>query len=167
MSNLSGNIRGHRFHGAPERFEVVADFIANRFKRRIKYIADVAGGRGMLSRILQRKYNYEAEVVDPRGYSLPGIPSRKEEFNPQMADYYDLVVGLHPDEATRQVAESALIRPTLLIPCCNFWDRSQKLGTQALVSEICKFYDANGIKYEKIVLNFNSPKNIALLTSTS
>ena len=58
MSNLSGKIRGHRFHGDPQRFEVVADFVAQRFLGKAKYIADVAGGQGMLSRILNKKYNF-------------------------------------------------------------------------------------------------------------
>jgi hypothetical protein len=49
----------HRFHGDANRFEVVAAFIYERYGRSIRYIADVAGGRGMLSRILQKKYNYE------------------------------------------------------------------------------------------------------------
>ncbi len=58
------------FHGDPARFEVVAEFIFVTFGREIKHIADVAGGKGMLSRILAKKYNYEPTVVDPRGYSL-------------------------------------------------------------------------------------------------
>lgn len=164
MSTKIGEHKGHRFHGAPERFEVVADFVWNRFGRNIKYIADVAGGKGMLAKILNSKYNYETDVIDPRGWTLKGINSRKEEFKPELASYYDLVIGLHPDEATRPIVESAAITKTLLIPCCNFWDKTKKLGRDALVNEIGKFYDEKGIKYEKITLNFNSPKNIGLLT---
>lgn len=33
MSNLKGTYKGHNFHGAPERFEVVAEFIAETFAR--------------------------------------------------------------------------------------------------------------------------------------
>jgi hypothetical protein len=40
-----------------------------------------------------------------------------------MADYYDLVVGLHPDQALRSVVESAERVAVLVVPCCNFWNR--------------------------------------------
>ena len=56
----------YKFHGDPNRFEIVAEFVENKYKSRIQYIADVAGGQGMLTRLLRKK-NYEAEVVDPRG----------------------------------------------------------------------------------------------------
>lgn len=155
----------HKFHGTPERFEVVADFIGERFGRNIKYIADVAGGQGMLTRYLRKKYNYEAEVIDPRGYRIVGVPGREELFNNEIAPYYDLIVGLHPDQATRAIAEAAKIRPTLLIPCCNFWDLENKLGTIKLVEAIEKYYFENNIKFERIKLDFDSIKNIGILTS--
>ena len=164
MSILHGIAKGHSFHGAPERFEVLADFIASTYGRKIKYIADVAGGQGMLTRILRKKYNYEAEVVDPRGFTLVGVPGRKAEFSKDMADNYDLIVGLHPDEATRAVAEGALVRPAILIPCCNFWDRSKKLGREAMLEEISKFYDENNVEYKKVIFDFASSKNIGLVS---
>ncbi|MEZ4559963.1 MAG: hypothetical protein R2851_17115 [Caldilineaceae bacterium] len=55
----------HRFHGGPERFEVLAAFIADYFGQSIEYIADVAGGQGMLSLVLNKRYNYRSEVIDP------------------------------------------------------------------------------------------------------
>ncbi|PJA41015.1 hypothetical protein CO178_01085 [candidate division WWE3 bacterium CG_4_9_14_3_um_filter_34_6] len=164
MSTKSGTYKGHRFHGDPIRFEVVANFIFETWKRDIKYIADVAGGRGMLSRLLNKKFNYESTVIDPRGYSLVGVSNIKEEYHLEDASYYDLVVGLHPDQATRVVAESALVTNTLLIPCCNFWNKTTPLNTNELINEISKYYDDNNVKYEKITLNFSGPKNIALAT---
>lgn len=164
MSNLRGNYKGHTFHGAPERFEVVAEFINSTFGKNIKYIADVAGGQGMLSRILRKKFNYEAEVIDPRGFPLVGVPNVKKEYSKDMAGMYDLIVGLHPDEATKEIVYSAFEKPTLLIPCCNFWDNTKKLGTKELVESICNFYTENNIQFEKVELPFKSIKNIALIT---
>ena len=164
MSTQSGKIGRHRFHGDPKRFEVVTDFVISKYGKKVKYIADVAGGRGMLTRMLNKK-NYEAEVVDPRGWALKGVPTREEEFNSEMADYYDLIIGLHPDEATRSVVESAKIRPTLIIPCCNFWDRNKTLGRDALISEIEKYYTENNITYEKVAFDFKGPMNIGLSTT--
>ena len=164
MSTQFGKVGRHKFHGDPKRFEVVTGFIATKYGKSIKYIADIAGGRGMLTRMLNKK-SYEAEVVDPRGWALKGVPTRKEEFNSDMADYYDLIIGLHPDEATRSVVESAKIRPTLVIPCCNFWDKSKVLGRDALIAEIENYFKENRIEYEKIVFDFKGPMNIGLSTT--
>jgi hypothetical protein len=153
----------HRIHGAPERFEVVAAFIQDRYGDTIHYIADVAGGQGLLTRILNKKYHYESEVIDPRRWKLKGIPGRIEVFNPAMADYYDLVVGLHPDEATRAVAEAALHRPAILIPCCNFWT-DQTLGREALVEAIEVYYREHSVSFERVTFGFRGPKNIGIVS---
>ncbi len=153
----------HRFHGDAERFEVVAAFIYERYGRSVRYIADVAGGRGMLCRILQKKYNYECEVIDPRGWTLRGVDSRQIKLEPSDASYYDLIVGLHPDEATRAVAEAALVRPAVLIPCCNFWSE-EKLGRDELVAAIEDFYRQHRVRFERVTFEFKGPKNIGIVS---
>lgn len=154
----------HRFHGAPRRFDVVAEYINDYFGNAVHYIADVAGGQGMLSRLLCKRYNYHAEVVDPHGWRLKGVDGYEEEFNPRMAEFYDLIVGLHPDEATRAVAEAALVRPAILIPCCNFWSE-EKLGRDELVDAIAEFYQAHDVTYERVTFDFRGPKNIGLVSN--
>jgi hypothetical protein len=153
----------HRFHGDATRFDVLAAFIYDRYGSSIEYIADVAGGQGMLTRILNKKYNYTCEVVDPRGWVLKGVPNREQEFDPMLASYYDLIVGLHPDEALPAIAGAALIRPTILIPCCNFWSE-EKLGRDALLAAIEQYYLQHGVSFEKIVFGFKGPKNIGLVS---
>jgi len=155
--------RRHRFHGAAERFEIVAEFIYDRYGKGVRYIADVAGGQGMLCRILRKKYNYECEVIDPRGWTLKGVPNRAVELDAATAGYYDLIVGLHPDEATRAVAQAALVRPAILIPCCNFW-AEEKLGRDELVEAIASYYREHKVKFERIVFSFRGPKNIGLVS---
>ncbi|MGH3453908.1 MAG: hypothetical protein ACRDP2_05790, partial [Nocardioidaceae bacterium] len=49
MSELA--VARHRFHGDPERFDVLASFVADRYGRTVHHIADVVGGQGMLSRV--------------------------------------------------------------------------------------------------------------------
>jgi len=117
----------------------------------------------MLARILNKKYNYTCEVVDPRGWVLRGVPNRKVEFEPAMASYYDLIVGLHPDEALRATAQAALTRPTVLIPCCNFWSE-EKLGRDALVAAIEQYYLRHKVSFERITFRFRGPKNIGLVS---
>ena len=153
----------HRFHGDPARFRAVADYIAARYGRRVRHVADVAGGQGMLARILRKKYNYAAEVVDPRGRTLVGVPHRACAFAPADADYYDLIVGLHPDQATRAIAAAALRRPTLLVPCCNFWS-AERLGQEALLCAIEAYYDAHAVAHERVTFAFAGPKNVGLVS---
>ena len=152
----------HRCHGDPARFEVVAEFIAQRFPH-ARYVADVGGGQGMLTRILRKRLGVDAEVIDPRGWTLTGVPARVEAFDASMADYYDLVVGLHPDEALRSVVESAAKSAVLVIPCCNFWSRETKLGRDQLIGRIAEFHNSHGGKSERVVLDFTGPKNHALI----
>ena len=152
----------HRFHGDPARFEVVARFIADRFPA-ARYVADVAGGQGMLTRILRKRFGFEAEVIDPRGWALTGVPARAELYTPPMADYYDLVVGLHPDQALRAVVESAGKVPVLVVPCCNFWTRHSRLGRDELIEQIGEFHGCVGGVSERITLAFAGPANHGLI----
>jgi hypothetical protein len=152
----------HTFHGDPRRFEVLAEYITERYGDDVRYVADVAGGQGMLARQLAKR-NYEPEVVDPRGRVLRGVRSRPEEFDRRMADYYDLVVGLHPDEATRAVAEAALVRPAIIVPCCNFWSE-ERLGRDELLDAIERYYADHGVGFERVTFDFRGPKNIGIVS---
>lgn len=152
----------HRFHGDPARFEMVARFIADRFQD-ARYVADVAGGQGMLTRILRKRFGFEAEVIDPRGWALKGVPARAELYTPAMADYYDLVVGLHPDEALRSVVESAGKTTVLVVPCCNFWTRHSRLGRDELIEQISEFHNSLGGTSERVTLAFSGPANHGLI----
>jgi hypothetical protein len=155
----------HRFHGDPERFDVLASFVADRYGRTVHHVADVAGGQGMLARALTKKHGYAAEVVDPRGWALRGVAAQTDTFAPDDASYYDLIIGLHPDEATRAVAEAATVRPVVLVPCCNFWDRTRRLGRDALIGAIADYYASREIVYDVVPLGFKGPMNMALVSS--
>jgi hypothetical protein len=152
----------HAFHGAPGRFEATARFVADRFPE-ARYVADVAGGQGMLARILAKRYNKQAEVVDPRGWSLRGVASRAIAYSSELADFYDLVIGLHPDQALRPVVESAGRVPVLVVPCCNFWDRERKLGRDALLAAISAHHLGRNGSVESLTLDFDGPMNRGLV----
>ncbi|SRR5258708_7837607 len=165
MSTKQGKIGLHRFNGDPTRFEAVADYIGLHFKGRVRYIADVAGGQGMLCRYLNKKYNFDCTVIDPREHVLTGVKSRQSEYTKAMADYYDLIIGLHPDEALKEVVESALVRPIIVIPCCNFWSKEEKLGRDALLAKIEEYFAKNNVAFERVTFDFDGPKNIGLVTT--
>ncbi|QGN32400.1 hypothetical protein [Microlunatus sp. Gsoil 973] len=152
----------HTFHGAPGRFEATARFVADRFPE-AQYVADVAGGQGMLARILAKRYNKQAEVVDPRGWPLRGVSNRAMAYDAVLADFYDLVIGLHPDQALRPVVESADRVPVLIVPCCNFWDREARLGRDALLDAIGRHQVEHGGSVEPVTLEFDGPMNRGLV----
>lgn len=159
---MSAGVAHHSFHGAPGRFEVTARFIADRFPD-ARYIADVAGGQGMLSRILAKHYNKAAEVIDPRGWALRGVASRQMTYDADSADFYDLIIGLHPDQALRPVVESAERRPVLVVPCCNFWDPATRLGRDALITSITEHHLGRGGSAESVKFGFDGPMNRGLV----
>lgn len=142
---------------------MLAEFIYDRYGTSVRYIADVAGGQGVLSRLLRKKYNYDCEVIDPRGFALKGVRARDAELDPADAGYYDLIIGLHPDEATRVVAQAALVRPTILVPCCNFWSQ-ERLGRDGLLDAIADYYRENGVGFERVTFPFEGSRNIGLVS---
>jgi hypothetical protein len=153
----------HRFHGDPTRFAVVAEFVADRFGRDVRYIADVAGGQGMLARLLTKRHGYECEVIDPREWVLRGVRHEVGTFDAGSATYYDLLIGLHCDEALRELAQAALVRPTVVVPCCNFWSED-KLGRDELLEALEGFYTAADVRHERVIFAFSGPKNIGIVT---
>lgn len=153
-----------KFHGAPERFEAVANLVSKYFDiKDIKYVADVAGGQGMLSRILRKQYNFECDVIDPREYGIKGVNRRIQEYTPDMAEYYDLIIGLHPDQALKPVVYSSLVRPTIVVPCCNYWS-NEKISAKEMRYDIEKWYHNNGVSYIEKELDIDTPHKFALIT---
>lgn len=152
----------HRFHGDPNRFAAAADFVAERFPN-ARTAVDAAGGQGMLARLLTKRHNIQCDVIDPRGWVLRGVSSRREAYQASMAEYYDVVVGLHPDEALREVVASARVRPTVVVPCCNFWTRERKLSRDELLDEIALAHESNLGRAERVTFGFRGPKNEGLV----
>lgn len=158
------SMRGYNFHGDPDRFPALVALIDERFDNDLRYVADVAGGQGMLSKLLKKRLNLAAEVIDPRGHRIRGVAGYEQLFKAENASYYDLVVGLHPDQATQEIVKSALVTKTIIVPCCNYWDRRERLGTLDLLLAIEDFYKKHGVHAERVELDFRKPKNIAFVT---
>jgi hypothetical protein len=142
---------------------VAARFIYDNFVPGVQYIADVAGGQGLLTRILRKRYQLHSEVIDPRGWVLKGVPARQIRFEPEQALYYDLVVGLHPDQALRSVVEAAVYRPTFVVPCCNYWS-SSRIGLKEMLDQMEAWYHAHDIAAERRILDLETPYRIAFVT---
>jgi hypothetical protein len=55
------------------------------------------------------------------------------------------------------------VRPTILVPCCNFWDQKRKLGRDALIADITAHHTRLGGRVEPHELGFSGPHNRALV----
>jgi hypothetical protein len=90
---------------------------------------------------------------------------RAVAFDPTDAPSYDLLVALHPDQATRAGAGAgaARFRPAVLIPCCNFW-APERLGQEALLRATEADYDRHGVFHERVRFGFAGPKHVGLVS---
>ena len=96
--------------GDSRRFIVTRDFILRNYPG-ARSILCVADGKGDLADLL-KKEGRNAQVIDPVYNGL--YFTRKWKHN------CDLIVGLHPDEATAEIVMvgERLKIPYLIVPCC-------------------------------------------------
>jgi len=132
--------------GANRRARVFAEWILTKYGRDYfeeGLILDIGGGRGDLAFELATRHGLNCAVVDPRPSKLrrwqasyqrkhpeTRIPKHYQAlFTPDFLEAQDipltsvkLIVGLHPDEATEPIVETALTLdlPFAVIPCCVF-----------------------------------------------
>ena len=99
------------------RFELFARWIAERFPA--PRIFDVAGGMGRLNEELTR-LGKEVTTFDCRAKRLE-VRYAGHSFTLDEPCRCDLVVGLHPDGATRVIVEWAARHgvPFAMVPCCS------------------------------------------------
>ena len=117
------------------RFQLFHRWLVERFEP--CRIADIAGGKGLLTYLLQ-KSGWEALVIDPVRQSLPGkykdigtgkrvrIPPTERvrridrAFQANMARHYDMLVGMHAHGCNVKVIDAAAEFGCgfVLFPCC-------------------------------------------------
>lgn len=99
------------------RFDLFADFITQRFDA--PRIFDIAGGQGKLNEALSQRGRF-VTTFDLRHKRLP-VRYAQRMFTLDEPCECDLVVGLHPDGATRVIVEYAAKHrvPFAIVPCCS------------------------------------------------
>jgi hypothetical protein len=99
------------------RFELFAQFIADRFPA--PRVFDIAGGQGRLNEALT-KLGRAVTTFDLRHKHLP-VRFTQRVFTLEEPCEADLLVGMHPDGATRVIVEYAAIHrvPFAVVPCCS------------------------------------------------
>lgn len=100
-----------------QRFELFARFLVDRFGA--CRVFDVAGGMGKLNQELSR-LGCAVTTFDSRHKHLE-VTYDQREFALDIPCACDLVVGLHPDAATRPIIEYAARHriPFAVVPCCS------------------------------------------------
>jgi hypothetical protein len=112
--------------GDRRRFDVFARFIANQVPKPIRgdvRVADVAAGKGALSFALREHGFTHITPFEPsprKGGQVRRLGIRAQLFTPEIARDFDLVVGMHPDEATDCILDGAAKAGIMAIvcPCC-------------------------------------------------
>ncbi|NTX03870.1 hypothetical protein [Myxococcus sp. CA040A] len=99
------------------RFDLFADFIVSRFVA--PRVFDVAGGQGRLNEALTRR-GRAVTTFDLRHKHLP-VTYAQRPFTLEEPCDAELVVGMHPDGATRIIIEYAARHglPFAVVPCCS------------------------------------------------
>ena len=99
------------------RFDLFADFLTERFSA--PRIFDIAGGQGKLNEALTRR-GRTVTTFDLRHKRLP-VRYAQRLFTLDEPCECELVVGLHPDGATRVIIEYAAKHrvPFAVVPCCS------------------------------------------------
>lgn len=100
------------------RFSLFAAYLRGRFPQ-ARTVYDVAGGMGALNLELE-KLGLAATTFDSRRKRLP-VRFAERRFTLDEPCACDLVVGMHPDGATRLIVEYAARHaiPFSIVPCCS------------------------------------------------
>ncbi len=100
------------------RFDRFADFLVSEFPDATR-VWDIAGGMGKLNAALTARGRH-ALTFDARAKHLP-VPFAERLLTLDEPCTADLVVGLHPDGATRIIVEYAARHrlPFAVVPCCS------------------------------------------------
>jgi hypothetical protein len=99
------------------RFDLFADFIVSRFTA--PRVFDVAGGQGRLNEALTQR-GRTVTTFDLRHKHLP-VKYAQRIFTLDEPCEAELVVGMHPDGATRIIIQYAARHrlPFAVVPCCS------------------------------------------------
>ena len=100
------------------RFDLFAELLRGRFPN-ARRVFDVAGGQGKLNEALTRR-GCEVLTFDRRHKHLP-VTFAERDFTLEEPCACELVVGMHPDGATRVIIDYAAMHrvPFAIVPCCS------------------------------------------------
>lgn len=160
------------------RFQLLHEWILNRLPP--GRVADVGGGKGLLAYLLQQS-GWDATVIDPIDQPLPtkykdlrlnrrvkissdqSVPRLTQEFAPEMAAQFDLLVSMHAHGCNIQLIDvaAATKKKVVLLPCCIIAEPLLPEPGQHWISCLVDYALAKNLVVEPFRLNFRG-QNIGL-----
>lgn len=153
--------------GDSRRFDLFSKIISNNFPNKYyKNVADIAGGKGYLNKALKDK-GYYVTTYDVRKKINQNINYKRTLFTEKVKTKYDLLVAMHPDEATDVTISMAakLSIPFVICPCCvkpTVTVMFEKHTYKNWIKHLKKFAEQNGFHVTETHLPMNG-KNIVLV----
>jgi hypothetical protein len=100
------------------RIDLFSDFVTRHFPGCTK-VFDIAGGQGKLNAAMTAR-GLDVLTFDTR-WKREAVPYAERRFTLAEPCTCDLLVGMHPDGATRIIVEYAAAhrRPFAIVPCCS------------------------------------------------
>ena len=155
--------------GDSRRFQVFAQFISKQFPHQDTHIADVAGGKGDLQLALRELGYTNVTTFDKRKKKkiTRGVRYQHRWFDTGVKQDFNLLLGMHPDEATDVIVVEAARRsiPFAIVPCCvmpnaiTFWGQH---NYRTWLSWLETNASKRGHRVERFYLNIQG-KNTVLL----
>ncbi|MEW6430864.1 MAG: hypothetical protein AB1730_05090 [Myxococcota bacterium] len=139
------------------RFELFADLLVQRFPG-ARRVFDVAGGMGRLNEALTRR-GLDVTTFDRRHKHLP-VRFAERDFTLDEPCECDLVVGLHPDGATRVIIEYAARHqvPFAVVPCCS----DNSMPYKPWMRHLAELATASGLHAEEALLPMDGRARVLL-----
>jgi len=139
------------------RFELFADLLVQRFPA-ARRVFDVAGGMGRLNEALTRR-GLEVTTFDRRHKHLP-VRFAEREFTLDEPCDCDLVVGLHPDGATRLIVEYAGKHRVgyAVVPCCS----DNSMPYNPWMRHLAELAVENGLEADEVLLPMEGRARVLL-----
>jgi len=144
--------------------------------------ADIGGGKGLVTYLLN-KAGWQSTVIDPEYQELPTkyreldktrvkieeeekVPHINKPFTPEMAENFDLLIGLHAHGVMRYIIEASAKynKDFIILPCCVIDEPIVKQRDINWRESLFDYANELGLPVKKVQFNFMG-KNIALYTN--
>lgn len=139
------------------RFDLFADLLRARFPDAVR-VFDVAGGQGKLNDALTRR-GCRVVTFDRRHKHLP-VTFAEREFTLEEPCECELVVGMHPDGATRVIIDYAAHHqiPFAVVPCCA----DNSMPYKPWMRHLAELAAGKGLRVEEVTLPMEGRARVLL-----
>lgn len=139
------------------RFDLFADLVTRHFPG-CRQAYDIAGGQGRLNAALRAR-GVDALTFDTR-WKHDDVPYAERKFTLDEPCGCDLLVGMHPDGATRIIVEYAAAhrRPFAIVPCCS----DNGLPYKPWMRHLAELGDQLGLAVDEVALPMQGRARVLL-----